>query len=222
MAVQLYDAATGTLLIDFAYEAQADSFEYFYTTSIVSFGGDDLISEVVYYGGYRPTAVYGPIEYYRHYEFRMTTTDGLITGVTIPLPPAAYQTDEHVMVVDTLIVEKSGQFQWLTAPDATVTWVTVERIFGPDSIVTVTSHPAGVVGKTDDGDRIGNEIISIFFPGLYRWTVAVPSRAYGAYIFSELPMRDEQLSNLRDENDRVVLGIAGSTSPSIQYVRILE
>ncbi|MCH7859842.1 MAG: hypothetical protein IID14_09125 [Candidatus Marinimicrobia bacterium] len=88
--------------------------------------------------------------------------------------------------------------------------------------MTVTSHPAGVVGKTDDGDRIGNEIISIFFPGLYRWTVAVPSRAYGAYIFSELPMRDEQLSNLRDENDRVVLGIAGSTSPSIQYVRILE
>ena len=222
LTIQMYDVATGELRIDFAYEAQADSFEYFYATSNIAFGGDDLITELVYYGGYRPTAVYGTIEYYQKYEFRMATTEGLITGVTTPLPPAAYQVAEHAMVVDTLIVDRASRFQWLTDPDATVTWVTVQRIFGPDSVVTVTSHPAGALGQTDDGDWIGNEIIGIFFPGLYRWTVAVPSRAYGAYIYSELPMRDEQLSNLRDENDRVVLGVAGSTSPAVQYVRIPE
>lgn len=223
LTIQLYDYATGELLIDFAYKAQADSFEYSYTTAGgLAFNSDNLITEVAYYGGYRPTAVYGAIEYYRDYEFRMTTTGGLITGVTTPLPPAAYQVDEHEMDVDTLIVDTEDPFLWITDPDATVTWIIVERIFSPDSIITVSSYPAGPVGQTDDGDWIGGDYMGLYFPGLYRWTVAVPSRAYGSYIYSNLPMRDEMLSNLRDENNRVVLGIAGATSPAVQYVRIPE
>jgi hypothetical protein len=221
--IQLYDYSTRALLIDFAYEAEADSFEHFYSTSgDIAFNSDDVITEVVYYGGYRPTAVYGDIEYNSDYEFRMDTGDGVITGITTPLPPAEFQTDDSTMVGDTLIVDTESRFQWITDSLATVTWVTVERIFNPDSIITVTSHPAGPTGISEDGGWIGEDIMGLYFPGLYRWTVAVPSRAYGAYIYSNLPMRDEQLSNLRDWNDRVVLGIAGSASPAVQYVRIPE
>ena len=221
LTIQLYDYATGELLIDFAYEARADSFEFDRDSENHAFG-TGLNTEVVYYGGYRPTAVYGEIEYYRDYEFRMTTTDGLITGVTTSLPPAVYQVDQHTVVDDTLIVGPESLLRWITDPEATVTWVTIERIFSPDKVVTLLSEPFGPSGQTDDGDWIGVDFPGVFFPGLYRWTVAVPSRAYGAYVYSDLPMRDEQLSNLRDENYRVVLGIAGTMSPAVQYVRITE
>ena len=49
----------------------------------------------------------------------------------------------------------------------------------------------------------------------------MPSRAYGAYIYSRLPLRDEQVSNFRDQDGNVVLGVAGSAAEASQYVRIL-
>ena len=95
-------------------------------------------------------------------------------------------------------------------------------IFSPDFLLTVKSNGIAPNGQTDDGEWISEDFVGLYFPGLYRWTVSVPSRAYGAYNYSNLPMRDDQVSNLRDEKNRVVLGIAGSTSPAIQYVRIPE
>ncbi len=223
LTIQLYDSASGELMMDFAYEAQAGSFEYSYTTTAgLLFSTEDLITEVVYYGGYRPTGFNGEIEYYKTYEFRMLSDDGLITGYTTPLPVAEFQADDHIISDDTLVVDSESQFRWITVPEATVTWVIVERIFSPDSIVTITSHPAGPAGQTDDGKWIGYDIMGLYFPGLYRWTVIIPSRAYGAYIYSDLQMRDEKLSNLRLNKDQVVLGIAGSSSVAIQYVRIPE
>ncbi len=223
LTIQLYDLAAESLLMEFTYVTQADSFEYSWATSDgLVFSNDDLTTEVIYYGGYRPIAFEGEIEYGKEYEFRMDTGNSLITGTTIPLPPAEYQQDDHKWDGDTLLVKLDSRFRWITDRQATVTWVSVERIFEPDSIIMVTSHPAGPTDQTDDGKWIGEDIIGLYVPGLYRWTVAVPSRAYGAYIYSNLPMRDEKLSNLSYDDGQVVLGIAGSSSPAIQYVRIVE
>ncbi len=227
LTIQLFDSTSGALLMNFAYSAQADSFEYTYSTvGEVSFSMDDMITEIVYYGGYRPIPTDEPveIEYYKGYEFQITTSTGrVIKGTTTPLPPAVFQTYDSLMVDDdTLTVSNDGRFQWTTDFDATVTWVTVERVFSPDSIVMVVSHPAGPTGPSADGGWIGEDIMGLYFPGLYRWTVAVPSREYGAYIYSNLPMRDKRLSNLRDDDGQVVLGIAGSAAPAVQYVRVVE
>ena len=147
------------------------------------------------------------------------------TGPVEPLRPPTFIDDlESPLLVDTIeVTAGSGDLvRWRTEPDATVFWVEVEKVVGPDSLEFVVSSPHGPTGKAQDGDWIGESILSFFFPGLYRWTVTVPNRAYGAYFYSSLPMRDEQLSNLRDDDGNVVLGIAGSSAARVQYVRILE
>ncbi|MBA7642197.1 MAG: hypothetical protein GH143_08040 [Calditrichaeota bacterium] len=225
VAVILWDLTVGSLVLDFAWNPEADSF----TIAVGSpegfnIGAGDERLEVVTYGAYKPTAVYDIIAIDHEYEFQITTNEHQITGTVHPLPPPVFDVDTQVKVGDTLQVALGGlgQLTWTTAEDATVYWVLVEEVLGPDSLRTVVSHPAAPIEQSDDGSWIGREILSLFLPGLYRWTVSVPSRAYGAYVYSQLPMRDEQVSNLRDENGKVVLGIAGSAASASQYVRILD
>ena len=230
LSVVLVDPATERVLIEFAWQGRADSFQYVQgSSSEMGIGADAELVETAYYGAYRPTIVHvDTIVYYADYEFRLTETDGTeITGITTPLPPVMYDLDGspdgNTMIDDTLLINTEGipRFRWYT-DEALVDWVVVDRIFSPDSIVRITSHPAGPIGQDSKGNWVHEDIMGLYFPGLYRWTVIVPSRAYGSYIYSNLPMRDEQLSNLRNENGRVVLGIAGSASPAIQYVRVPE
>ncbi|MCK4578224.1 MAG: hypothetical protein KAU50_05500 [Candidatus Marinimicrobia bacterium] len=230
LTVALIDPATDDVLIEFAWQSRADSFQFVPGShGEMGIGADAELVETVYYGAYRPETVYvDTIAYYKEYEFRLTKQDGPeITGVTTPLPPVVYDLngspDGNTLIADTLLINTEGipRFRWYT-DEALVDWVVVDRIFSPDSIVRITSHPAGPIGQDNEGNWVHEDIMGLYSPGLYRWTVIVPSRAYGAYIYSNLPMRDEQLSNLRDENDCVVLGIAGSASPAIQYVRVPE
>ena len=223
VAVILWDLTIGGLVLDFAWNPEADSFtvaagppEGFHM------GAGDERLEVVTYGAYKPVAVYDTIATNHEYEFQITTDEHEIISTVRPLPPPVFDVDLPAGSGDTLLVAPDGLFTWTTAEDATVYWVLVEEVLGPDSLRTVVSHPAAPIEQRDNGSWIGREILSLYLPGLYRWTVSVPSRAYGAYVYSQLPMRDEQVSNLRDENGEVVLGIAGSAASASQYVRILR
>ncbi|UCD37654.1 MAG: hypothetical protein JSW54_12660 [Fidelibacterota bacterium] len=224
VAVVLNDYLTGELVMDFQWHPQADSVTIVtIESSGFVVGPEDMRFEVVTYGAYKPVVIYDTIDVNREYEFQITTSEHLITGTVQPLPPPVFDHTGHTIVGDTLYMPLGGlnPFTWTTAPEATVFWVLVEQVHRSDSIRTVTSHPAAPTEQDEQGNWIGHDILSLYLPGLYRWTVAVPSRAYGAYVYSQLPMRDEQVSNLRDENGQVVLGIAGSAAEATQYVRVL-
>ena len=223
--VTLVELETGVPVIDFVWNPQADSFLVADGPLEAGFGPGTDKFVMVTYGGYHPVAIYDSISYNKQYEFRIVTDAQRITGPVDPLLPPTFIDDlESDLLVDTIeVTAGSGdRVRWRTEPDATVFWVLVEKVVGPDSLEFVSSHPAGPTSKARDGDWIGEEILSFYFPGLYRWTVTVPNRAYGAYFYSNLPMRDEQLSNLRDDDGEVVLGIAGSSAAKVQYVRILK
>jgi hypothetical protein len=230
VTVILWDSTANSIILDFAWNPAADSFTVAAGPPMgppmgPNHGPDEERVEVVTYGAYKPTAGDDTIviDHDHVYEFRITTDEHLITGTVYPLPPPVFDIDPLAKVGDTLMVAPGGlgQLTWTTVQEATVYWVLIEKVLGPDSLRTMISHPSAPVEQRDDGSWIGQEPLSMFPPGLYRWTVSVPSRAYGAYVYSQLPMRDEQVSNLRDENGEVVLGIAGSAASASQYVRIL-
>ena len=225
VTVELYDLTSGLRVMEFAWDPQADSFLVeAELPDEVKETMDEIPLEVVTYGAYKPRAIHDTILVEHDYEFWITTSEHEITGRVEPLPPPVYQVNPEATIGDTLLVVAGalGRFTWLTVPEATVYWVQVEEVRGPDSLRTVVSHPAAPFEQNDDGYWIGQDILSLYLPGLYRWTVSVPSRAYGAYVYSQLPMRDEKVSNLRDEEGNVVLGIAGSAASASQYVRILD
>ena len=216
---------TANITYDFVWTTQADSFtvEHEVREDLVEVGGEGVLIEMVTYGAYKPVAFDDTIAFDHEYQFVLIDGDRTITGPIDPLPPPVFELEGQIMDGDTLRINGGGLqwFTWTTHPEATVFWVVVEKIHGPDSIETITSHPSAPLEQRDDGTWVGRDILSLYFPGLYRWTVHVPSRAYGAYIYSRLPLRDEQVSNFRDQDDNVVLGIAGSAADASQYVRIL-
>ncbi len=215
----------GNTVIDFIWDPQADSFRVATGPQEGGFSMEFPEMVTVTYGGYRPLVVYDTISYDNQYEFLIVTDEQRITGLVEPLlPPNFIDSLENPMNVDTIEVRagSNDHLRWLTEPDATVVWILAEEVVGPDSLELVMSHGAEQTYPLDDGRWIGEHMLDFFFPGLYRWTITVPDRAYGAYFYSSLPMRDEQLSNLRDDDGEVVLGIAGSSAASVQYVRILE
>jgi hypothetical protein len=223
-AVELYDLTTDQLVMDFTWDSQADSFmDEADLPDELAATMDEVPLEVITYGAYKPIALYDTTHIDHDYEFRITTSEHVITGMVEPLPPPVFEINPQATIGDTLLIAAGvmGQFTWITVPEATVYWVLVEEVLAPDSLRTVESHPAAPFEQRDDGYWIGQDFIGLYLPGLYRWTVSVPSRAYGAYVYSQLPMRDEKVSNLRDEEGNVVLGIAGSAASASQYVRIL-
>ncbi len=216
--VGLYDPASNQKLADFSWTEEADSFDTFV------YPDSDYV-ETYYYGAYKPSQWYlDSLPYYRAYEFRIETADQIISGTTVPIPPVRFENPGFPVDQDTLIVP-FGSLQpliWKAAPEATVFWIYIERIYAADSLEFIRSMPSSALETDEDGYWVGKGILGFFLPGLYRWTISVPDPVYGAYFYSELPMRDRRLSNLRDQDDNVVLGIAGSASNTEQYVRVLN
>ncbi len=216
-AVTLVRQPNHKKVASFQWTPQAGSFQYVENI-------ETEIYETVYYGGYTPQSdpSTDTIAYHQEYEFIIQKGLEQINGSFTPLPPAQFLSTGFDQDQDTLITNNGNNklLLWRTDPQATVFWVLVEKIYAPDSIEIVNSHPAAPFMQDQTGKWVGGDLIDMYFPGLYRWTVIVPSRDYGHYFYSSLPMRDEAVSNLRDTNNQVVLGIAGAVAETVQYVRI--
>lgn len=223
LTIFLWDVEANQIVIEFAWESVADSFVYLEDHA---FSDDHTDWKTAYYGAYRPATIFGlvPFDHYRSYEFVISSDTQTIRGATTPFPPVAFLQDDNTMSADTMVINATGanRFRWTSVPEVVLYWVTVERIFSPDSTAIVTTHPAAATDRTADGFWIGEDIMGLYFPGLYKWTIRTPSEEYATYFFSNLPIRDEQLSNLRDADGDVVLGVAGSIAVATQYVRVPE
>ncbi|MCF7886541.1 MAG: hypothetical protein K9M80_08600 [Candidatus Marinimicrobia bacterium] len=217
--VVLYEKVSGKKIIDFKWSHQADDFQYVENP-------DTEVEETVHYGGYIPDQIYiDKIDYSKTYEFEFSKDDTVITGEVSPLKPPVFQTlSDAKRGGDTLIIErgKGGKLVWTTEEKATVFWIIARRIYSPDSVELVENMPMTPIAQNEDGSWLGKDFPDIQAPGLYKWEVVVPSRKYGHYFYSSLPIRDKELNNLRDHNGKVVLGIAGSVSVGTIYVRVVN
>jgi hypothetical protein len=217
--VFLYESESGKKVMDFKWSSRADAFLYEENPETEG-------KETVFYGGYVPDKIYvDKIDYSKNYEFEFSKNDTTITGQVAPVPPAEFQTPSFATEKeDTLVIERGygNKISWTTTRDATVFWVIVRQVFSPDSMKIMESMPMTPVAENEDEKYIGKDFIDLHAPGLYQWEVVVPSRQYGHYFYSSLPIRDKELNNLRDQNNEVVLGIAGSVASATQYVRIVN
>ncbi len=212
--VELYNNSTGNKVADFEWRTVADSIG-------IMENYDEELEEIIRYGGYKISTLYESIDYNDEYLFRISGYSRMIEAAFQPEPPVDYLTDLFTMNVDTLMVTEDDSLApiWTTGSEPIVYWVQIERIFRSDSIEVVADHPATPI-NLENGIYIGGDFTTFYFPGLYRWTVYVPSHNYGQYVYSSLPITDSSISNWRDEDDNVVLGCAGSMASRSIYVRI--
>ena len=212
--VELYNNTSGNKVADFTWQAVADSIA-------ISENSDEDSIEIVHYGGYKISTPPDSIDYNAEYSFVISSHSRVIEAVFQPEPPVDFLTDFFTMNNDTLIVTEEDSLApiWTTGSEPIVYWVKIERIFAPDSIEIVTDHPATPI-SLENGIYLGGDFTTFYFPGLYRWTVYVPSHNYGQYVYSQLPITDSSISNWRDDNGNVVLGCAGSMAGNSIYVRI--
>jgi len=212
--VSLHKFSTGAKVADFGWQTRADS-------SVLTYYYETEEKEVFWFGGYKLTNLTEPIDYQEKYEFKVNKGSDEYRASFQPERPVEFLTDFFTMNNDTLIVTEADSLApiWSTGSDPIVFWVVVERIFRPDSIVIVTDSPAMPLIQ-QNGLYIGGDFINFYFPGLYRWTVYVPSQNYGRYVYSSLPITDSSISNWRSQNGDVIMGCAGSMAAKSIYVRI--
>lgn len=212
--VELFKAGSGNKVADFQWSEVADSIEIF-------INNNDEAQEAVYFGGYKLSALYEPIDYSARYRFTVSSGNRVIEAEFQPEPPVSFLTSFFEMNNDTLIATTADTLApiWTSGSEPIVYWVKTERIYSADSIEVIGDHPAAPI-RVQDSLYIGGDFTTFYFPGLYRWTVYVPSRNYGQYVYTNLPITDSSVSNWRDENNEVVLGCAGSMAGRSIYVRI--
>ncbi len=216
--VQLYNKTDARLVADFTWTNQADQFEYIANPKKNE-------EEIITYGGYVPEILYtDKFDYNKEYEFIITKDDNIISGNFQAQEPVQFFLDNHQINNDTLIIKRksSNHIFWQSGPKSNVYWAKTEKICANGISDIIESQPMAGIEQTVEGNWICMEFASEHPPGLYKLTVYVPSKNYGKYFYSSLPIRDENLNNFRDQDNAVVLGIAGAMATNSLYFRVIE
>ncbi len=220
VSVILVEQPSGNLVAEFEWHSKAGTIEEFYRGDRI----DSKPIEVYTYGGYKPMSQYSDIkiESKKEYEFQITTGNGdTITGTTVPFPPAELVMDGTIWDTDTLLLNSVGNdlVQFLTDEGVSLGNFTFRSVVTPDSFIF--SHSAFFPpSELDQSDYAVFTLSKNMFPiGLSQVTVSIPDNIYSQYFISSLSLRDEALSNLRDQNYNVILGIAGSITETKLYIK---
>jgi hypothetical protein len=219
-SIILIEQSSGNLIAEFEWRSKASTIEEFRRRDRI----DSKPIEVSTYGCYKPLDQYAntKIEYGNEYEFLITTVDNnVITGATTAYPPAELVNDGTIWDADTLLLNSNDNdlVQFLTDDNVSLGNFTFREVINTDSLAF--SH--SVFFPPNESDQPGYSIFNLsqsMFPiGLSYLTVSILDNRYSQYFISSLSLRDEALSNLRDQNGNVVLGIAGSTTITTLYVK---
>jgi len=224
-SVILIEQSSGNLVAEFAWQEKAGTIEESHRGVSIGSGSQEVIDyiKVFTYGGYKPLEQYADaqIEFGKEYEFQITTMENnIITGVTTPYPPAELVMDGTIWNADTLLLNSNNALvQFLTDDNVSLGNFTFREVINNDSVTF--SHSAFF--PPNESDQPGYSIFHLsqgMFPiGLSQVSVLIFDNHYSQYFISSLPLRDEALSNLRDQNGNVILGIAGSASITTLYVK---
>ena len=224
-SVLLIEKSSGNIIAEFEWQKNAGTIEEFRREIRIGSESQEEIKylEVFNYGGYKPMDQYAnaQIEFEKEYEFQITTTDNnVITGTTACYPPAELVMDGTIWDADTLLLNSSQNnlVQFLANNNVSLGNFTFREVINNDSVSF--SHSAFF--PPSESDKQGYSIFELtqgMFPiGLSQVTVSILDNNYSQYFISSLPLRDEALSNLRDQNGYVILGIAGSVTNTTLYV----
>ena len=225
-SVILIEKSSGNLIAEFEWDSKAGTIEEFHRGASIGSDTQEEVNfvEVSNYGGYKPLEQYADaqIEFWKEYEFQITTADNnVITGTTTPYPPAELVMDGTIWDADTLLLNSNENtlVQFLTDDDVSLGNFTFREVINNDSVIF--SHSAFF--PPSESDKPGYSIFYLakgMFPiGLSQVTISILDNCYSQYFISSLPLRDEALSNLRDQNGNVILGIAGSASITTLYIK---
>ncbi len=225
-SVILIEQSSGNLVAEFEWQEKAGTIEEFHRGVSIGSESQEVIDyvEVFNYGGYIPLEQYADaqIEFGKEYEFQITTMENnIITGVTTPYPPAELVMDGTIWDADTLLLNSNTNdlVQFLADENVSLGNFTFREVTNNDS--ATFSYSAFL--PPNESEQPGYSIFHLsqgMFPiGLSYVTVSILDNRYSQYIISSLPLRDEALSNLRDHNGNVILGIAGSVTVTTQYVK---
>ncbi|MFC1527557.1 hypothetical protein ACFL5D_02280 [Candidatus Neomarinimicrobiota bacterium] len=221
ISIELAEKSTGNIIAEFEWNNNAGTIEY------LKYGKNDGEESVEFYnyGGYIPLNQYSnvQIDFNKEYEFQIITPENdFITGSTSPFNPAELIMDGTDWNADTLLLNTDDDLvQFLTDENVSLSNFTFREIFNADSIVYSysTYFPPG---ESNIPGKSLYQLSKGFFPiGLSELTVSVLSKDYSQYFISSLPLRDEALSNLHNQNGNVILGIAGSATVTTLYVKNL-
>lgn len=218
-SVELRDKSNGALIAEFEWKTNAGMIEEI----LYNEEGEEESINVIKYGGYAPSILYAEteIEYNKEYEFQIKTSDGdFITGVTIPLPSAELNMENTTWDADTLLLSNEDDIvEFYIQEDVPLCIITFREVINADSVL----YSYSAYFPPQESDVEGKSICQLvrgFFPiGTSQLTISVLSYEYGQYILSSLPLDDTELSNLRDQDGNVVLGICGSATETVLYIR---
>jgi hypothetical protein len=109
--------------------------------------------------------------------------------------------------------------QFLTNDNVSLGNFTFRAIINTDSLIF--SHSAFFPPSASDqqGYVIFHLSQGMFPIGLSQVSVSILDNNYSQYLILSLPLRDEALSNLRDQNSNVILGIVGSVTITTIYIK---
>ncbi len=219
-SVILIEQSSGNLVAEFEWQENAGTIEEFSRGDRI----DSQPIEVYTYSGYKPLNQYADtqIEFGKEYEFQIQTSSGnIIYGTTIPFPPAELVMDGTIWDADTLLLnsDQNNLVHFLTDDNVSLGNFTFREVINNDSIAFSHSafFPPSESGQ--QGYAIFNLSQGMFPIDLSQVTVSILDNNYSQYFISSLPLRDEALSNLRDQNGDVILGIAGSLTITTIYVK---
>ncbi len=196
----------------------------------------DFDDEPVYvaYGGYKPVTGNFEIIPYHDYQIDIYSRDfnKTITGTTTAYPPAVF-IDTLFAFQDSTVrmhIADRKEIFWKSDSDVTSYYITYEEILAINGNVWASewlySRPAIRDNDLTDIYRnvsVGWDIIfGVASPRILRLTVEALSPEYSRYIFSSLPLKDPQRTNLRDADGNPVMGCFGAIAGTRIYIVIEE
>jgi hypothetical protein len=215
--------------INFVWNPRADSFQTVREQQENS--EETTILETVVYGGYCPlgnNVIHDNCEY--EISINSQTFGLIITGSTHTIPPVEFLTDFPIypatMVGDTMVFtyNAGGMVFWESDPRGAVYYIKIEKVERPDSLVLMydySDYPLEDLKDYNQGRPVGViPIIAEIVPGLYLLTVSALDENYGRYYYSNLPLKDPQKTNLRDQDGNPVMGVFGSQASKSIFIRI--
>ena len=216
---------------DFQYVAVADSFVHWEDEEDGDFSDE---STMIPYGGYKPKSDNFQVESYAQYQIEVHSRefDKTITGVTTVYPPVEFIDTLSTFDEDSVTMKSDDKKEILWKSDLNVTayYITHERVYQTlgnegesDYLFSYKSSRDNDLTKEYNNASIGKEIIWEANAGtVLKITVEALSPEYGRYIFSSLPLKDPQRTNLRDEDGKPVMGCFGATAAKSIHIAFEE
>lgn len=220
---------------DFKYVAEADSFYWNFEEQ----GGpptntSDEFTELVKYGGYKPSDPNFHLESYTEYQLEVYSKDfdQTITGKTILYPKVEFL-DTLFSIEDSIMtmnVADDKEIFWQSDAAVTAYYVSYDEIYEVDEgiyesdfLFSYKSTINQEATKNYNGLSIGKETLwGVNNPVIFKLTVQAMSPEYGKYMFSSLPLNDPNKTNLEDSNGNPVMGCFGGAASNHIYIVVEE